>query len=200
MDQPERGVSQTIRPALALMEYRDDREPASTNPVGNEVWRLRNDEFAGPGDAAGPSDGRVLREKGDAVQNPLRDVRGGGRTLPRDVLPKVNQMLDGASRPDNRHRRGGFRSRALPQERSQAATSACSTPFLFVQLFEPGLNFIQLPALGLDKRRDSLGREERFRPPRPLRERFQPLLGLDIQPNGKSGRHDVSACAELCTS
>ena len=59
----------------------------------------------------------------------------------------------------------------------------------FVHAYDPGLNFIQLPAFRLNEGRDGLSRKKGLRPPSTLGECFEALLRVGVEANGEGCAH-----------
>src|ERR1700674_5776281 len=119
---------QALWPSLASMEHRDDLETLAAHSVRYDVPSARNHEFARPGHPTGAPETRQFRQAIDCG-----DQRGSSTgcrvgVLAGDIATKFSEMADRPRRPDDGHARGAFRSRFLPQERSQLDTSSCATP------------------------------------------------------------------------
>lgn len=106
------------------MKDRNDFQLILTNPVRDEVRRARHDELARPSNSSRPAQARLFTKQIHGGQDARGDCLGRVRFVLRDVGAQVFEMLERAPGPDDRHRRGGFRSRRWPHERSQRSTAS----------------------------------------------------------------------------
>jgi hypothetical protein len=97
MDIPFRWLLlQTRRPLTAFVKDGDDFEAVATQPVRDHIRRIRNHQFPGARNSAGPTKIRQRRESFDRGQKRQRDSGGSGRVLARDVSAKVSKVGDRA--------------------------------------------------------------------------------------------------------
>ena len=96
--------------------------------VGNDVRSAWHDQFPGASDPARTAEIGQCSEALDGLEQCASDSIGGLGIVARDVRAEMSQMLDGSRRSGDGHIRGALRS-----------------------AYDPGLNFIQLPAFRLDK-------------------------------------------------
>jgi hypothetical protein len=95
-------------------------EAIPVNPVGNDIWCARHDEFASFRFAAGPAKVGMLGEAFHGREDSLRHAACCRGLILLDVLANFGEVGDGRFGPNYSHDGGGS-SRFLPQERSQRA-------------------------------------------------------------------------------
>jgi hypothetical protein len=66
-----------------------------------------------------------------------------------------------------------------------------------IELVDPGLRVIELPAFCLDEGGDGFGGKERFGPPSTFRERLEAFLGVRIDSNGEGCGHLCALCNDV---
>ena len=107
------------------MQDAQDLQFPAAHPIGNDVRRSRDHHLPGAWYAAGSSHGRMPGEPRDGLKQPGACTVCRVRVVFPDVAPQRREVIYRASQPD--YFQGGGRSDSEPQERSQAATSSCST-------------------------------------------------------------------------
>lgn len=108
------------------MQNRKYVEMASMNPIGNDVRRAPNDQFARIGFSTGVPEVRMPGEPLDGSENPLSQPAGGFGFVLCDELLNLDEVRDCRGGPNYSHDGGGS-SRFLPHERSQRAVFSCDT-------------------------------------------------------------------------
>jgi hypothetical protein len=98
-------------------------QSAPVNPIGNDIRRARDDEFACFGFAARMTKVWMLGKPFHGIENSLSQSARGHRLILFDKLPDFDEVGDGRFGPDYSHDGGGS-SRFLPQERSQRDASS----------------------------------------------------------------------------
>ena len=104
------------------MEDAEDLHAVVAKAVGDNVRQAGDDEFAGPGYAAGPAPAGVVREPGDNMADPFYDGEGGIGFVRHNVVGDGDEIALGGRGPLDDHRP---RCRPL-MIRPRAALSASS--------------------------------------------------------------------------
>src|ERR1700693_265377 len=108
---------------LSGMQNCQNGKPVPVNPVGDDIWRARYDEFACFGLPPGATKMRMLGKPFHGGKDALRHPACCRGLILFDVSANLDEVSNGRLGPDYSHYGGGS-SRFFPQERNQRAVFA----------------------------------------------------------------------------
>src|SRR5580704_11258409 len=103
------------------MEHRNQLQSLASNPVGDAVGGVRDDQLAGSNYPAGAAHLRVALKKIHGFEEAFCDECRTQLRVFLDTLSQADKMLGGAARPHDLHR-GAFNSPGFLQESSHFDT------------------------------------------------------------------------------
>ena len=85
------------------MEHSKDLDFRATDPVGNEIACIENDQFTGAGNSPGPSQVRLRGKLRHCIQDALDDQTGSGCIVSRNVGCFLVKVAQRCTQPTNPH-------------------------------------------------------------------------------------------------